>query len=163
MDTMLRHTVDVLITVLLMGVFLHICYTDIRYRLIRNRDIIIILFITSGVLLLHEKYFNYQYTLIVTAIGSVLVLANIVGAGDIKLLAVLVLSFTKGSLLTYLLLMSFCGVILVLIELLMMKIKYRESRGVPYGVAIISSYLLFFHQEFISLIFQQGVVTGREL
>lgn len=163
MGMMLKNVADIFIAILLMGMLLRVCYTDIRYRLIKNKDVVIILVLIAGGLTLHGRPFHYQYALIVLSIGIVLVLINIIGAGDIKLLAVLALSFTPASLLSYLVIMSFSGVVLAIFEVIMMKIKKRRTHGLPYGVAIVSSYILFFHREIIPFLLQQSVVTESEL
>ncbi|CFQ70880.1 prepilin peptidase [Yersinia similis] len=132
------------------GILSRICYTDIRYRLIKNKDILILLILVISTLFILDKPFNYPCALITLAIGFILVTINIVGAGDIKLLAVLALTFPDGIILGYLLVMSILGSILAIIEFIRLRFEKRQSRGLPYGVAIIGSYLFVIYDLFIT-------------
>ncbi|CQJ00192.1 A24 family peptidase [Yersinia frederiksenii] len=132
------------------GILMRICYTDIRFRLIRNHDVFILLICVISTLLIFDKPFNYPYALITLAIGFILVTINIVGAGDIKLLAVLALTFPDGIFFGYLLVMSILGSGLAIIELFRMRLKKQPSRGLPYGVAIAGSYLFVLYDLFIT-------------
>ncbi len=123
-------------------ILIRICYTDIRYRLIKNIDVAFVLLLVIATLLITSQSPNFLAALIIFAIGFILVAINIVGAGDIKLLSVLALTIPRGDVVSYLLLMSIIGVFLALIEFFLRRFnKKHVARGLPYGVAISGSYL----------------------
>lgn len=123
-------------------ILVRICYTDIRYRLIKNIDVAFVLLLVVITLLITNQSINLPAALIFFVVGFILVAVNVVGAGDIKLLTVLALTIPEDSVINYLLLMSIFGVFLTLIELVLRYFRKKHvARGLPYGVAISSSYL----------------------
>lgn len=119
-----------------------ICYTDIRYRLIKNIDVAFTLLLVIATLFVTNQSINFSAALIFFAVGFLLVIINVVGAGDIKLLTVLALTIPAGHVISYLLLMSLFGLFLAVIEIILRRFSKRHiARGLPYGVAISGSYL----------------------
>ncbi len=124
--------------------FIQVCYTDIRYRIINNYTTIIIT-VLSGVLgCLFFGGILWVPALSILFIGFVLSLINLVGAGDIKLLAGLSLSFSSQSTITFLFLTTLAG---LLVALCVLAISHFVAKGynssiktVPYGLAIVGGY-----------------------
>jgi len=77
-----------------------ISLSDLRYRIIRNRDLVLFLLIGLILNLSHDLYLNSTYLIYVTLISLALLILfkGKIGAGDLKLFWVLsfwVQSFTK--------------------------------------------------------------------
>lgn len=120
-----------------------ICYTDIRYRIIKNQAVFIVAAI-SAALAINDGQFPYLVSAtIVFVIGTVVVCMNFIGAGDIKLLAALALVFPLSELPDFIFFVALSGLPLsIIVYILSLCNKERFSRVVPYGVAIVSGYLL---------------------
>lgn len=152
--------VNAVMSIIWMCILFRICYTDIRFRLIKNTDVLIVLGLVVCTLVIYDYPFNFPYALLTLAIGFVLVSVNVVGAGDIKLLAVLALSFSQGIFVGYLFAMSLLGIVLAIIEIVTVKVKKRKSRGLPYGVAIIGSYVFVLCDLLMPNVAQNGNLAG---
>ena len=77
-----------------------ISFSDLRYRIIRNRDLVLLLLIGLAVNLSEDLHLNFSYLFYVTLITLALLVffGGKIGAGDLKLLWVLsfwVPTFTK--------------------------------------------------------------------
>lgn len=77
-----------------------ISFSDLRYRIIRNRDLVLLLLIGLAVNLSEDLHLNFSYLFYVTLITLALLVffGGKIGAGDLKLFWVLsfwVPSFTK--------------------------------------------------------------------
>ncbi|VEI45928.1 flp operon protein B [Actinobacillus equuli] len=77
---------------IMIGLLLTLCWTDLRHRLISNRIIMALLLVTIPFSYLIHGTLFWQPALLCLAIGFILFLFNIIGAGDVKLLAVLMLA-----------------------------------------------------------------------
>ena len=118
-----------------MVLLLFIGVQDVRFRLISNRNIIILFTLVLPMIFLSGSKPNVVLFTSTLILGFILFLANVIGAGDVKLLAVLALSFEDSHFYTFLLIMALIGGFLALIGLLFFHTKTRQS-GVPYGMAI---------------------------
>ena len=77
-----------------------ISFSDLRYRIIRNRDLVLLLLIGLAVNLSEDLHLNFSYLIYVTLITLALLVffGGQIGAGDLKLFWVLsfwVPTFTK--------------------------------------------------------------------
>ena len=77
-----------------------ISFSDLRYRIIRNRDLVLLLLIGLAVNLSEDLHLNFSYLFYVTLITQALLVffGGKIGAGDLKLFWVLsfwVPTFTK--------------------------------------------------------------------
>lgn len=77
-----------------------ISFSDLRHRIIRNRDLVLLLLIGLALNLSQDLYLNFSYLIYVTLITLALLIffGGQIGAGDLKLFWVLsfwVPSFTK--------------------------------------------------------------------
>ncbi len=120
--------------------FFHVCYSDIRYRKIRNTTT---LFIT--LLSLMVGYLTLGKIFIIPAIwvftiGFLLSSLGVIGAGDVKLLAGLSLSLNGEGVTLLLILTTLAGLPVALISATSGYFNAGLQRGVPYGVAIVSGY-----------------------
>lgn len=131
-------------TILFLGIIILlavICYTDVRQRIISNK-VILLLF----VLILPYAYVTFKEVYILNAlftlaVGFLLFSFGIIGAGDIKLLAVLMLTVPTQQIMAFLFLTSFFGFLLIVIGWLFFR-QNIKTQGLPYGVAISLGFLL---------------------
>ncbi|MDO4698900.1 MAG: prepilin peptidase [Pasteurellaceae bacterium] len=123
-----------------------ISWEDITSRTIRNKWVVFL-----GILVLPFSLLAYGEIFVLPAVivllfGFLLFLINIIGAGDVKLLAVLMLATPTEQIPALLFLISLFGLGLIIVGLLFFRQSIRQH-GLPYGVAIslgfIANILLF--------------------
>ncbi|WGE69929.1 prepilin peptidase [Actinobacillus equuli subsp. haemolyticus] len=117
-----------------------LCWTDLRYRLISNRIVMALLLVTIPFSYLMHGTLFWQPALLCLAIGFILFLFNIIGAGDVKLLAVLMLAIPSHFAIFFLFLTACAGLLLIIIGWLFYRQSIRE-KGLPYGIAISVGFL----------------------
>lgn len=119
---------------------IRLSWTDITSRVISNNIILVLLFlvIPFGYLLNGELYITPA--LISLFIGFLLFLFNVIGAGDIKLITVLMLAIPPEQILSLFVFTSFFGLLLIIIGWLFFKTSIKRN-GLPYGVAISLGFL----------------------
>ncbi|MGP1627380.1 MAG: A24 family peptidase [Aggregatibacter segnis] len=122
----------VVITFLLL---LRLSISDIRSRIISNRIVLLLLIVAIPLSLL-----KYQTVFIVPAlctltIGFLLFMLNIIGAGDVKLITVLMLMVPNDEIFPFFFFTTFAGLGLIIIGWLFFRKSIKEN-GLPYGVAI---------------------------
>lgn len=125
-------------------ILLYICYTDMRFRIIRN-EVVMAVFILSLLLVFVMKdnanfEFNIYAPLLILIVGFILNYVNIVGAGDIKLLVALTICLTPENVYKLLLVIALAGLPVAIIAYIVHKIKRTSRCDVPYGVAIAIGY-----------------------
>lgn len=120
--------------------FFHVCYSDIRYRKIRNTTTLLISFLSLGIGSLTPGGIFIIPALLVFTAGFLLSTIGVLGAGDVKLLAGLSLSLSGEEVILLLLLTALAGLAVALITVISRYVKSTGQRGVPYGVAIVSGY-----------------------
>ncbi|WP_392564698.1 prepilin peptidase [Orbus wheelerorum] len=118
-----------------------ICYTDIRYRIISNKQVIVLLIIILLNYLFSNGELSYITAIIFLVIGMILFYIGVVGAGDIKLISVLLLSIPNNEIIDFLTIMALLGLPLALIALIK-KMMTKTKTTIPYGVAISLSYII---------------------
>ncbi|QIM63733.1 flp operon protein B [Pasteurellaceae bacterium Orientalotternb1] len=129
---------------LLLGILvlllIRLSWTDIKLRLISNDIVMALLFcvIPFGYMLNGELYIIPA--LISLFIGFLLFLLNVIGAGDIKLITVLMLTIPSEQILSFFVFTSFFGLLLIIIGWLFFKTSIKRN-GLPYGVAISLGFL----------------------
>ncbi|WP_158784036.1 prepilin peptidase [Pantoea sp. BAV 3049] len=127
---------------LFISLLVHVCYSDIRYRKIKN--------LTTLILSLLALVGGWQYwgkipilpvSMILVA-GFLLSIRGYIGAGDVKLMAGLSLSLDADNILVFIFLTTLAGLPVALIMLLTSRVMRKpEHKTVPYGVAIVGGYL----------------------
>ncbi|VEI57430.1 Flp pilus assembly protein, protease CpaA [Pasteurella multocida] len=127
-----------LLTILLL---IRLSYTDIKHRIISNKIVLILLFV-----ILPLSWIKYGEIFVVPAlisfiIGFILFNLKTVGAGDVKLVSVLMLAIPQEQIMSFFFFTACSGLILIIIG----WIFFRESilkNHLPYGVAISLGFLL---------------------
>ena len=106
--------------IVLVCLLLRLCYTDVRDRVISNRVVALLFFIV--------------------VVGFVLFMLHVMGAGDIKLIAVLMLMIPYEQIIFFFFFTACAGLLLIIIGWLFYRKSIKE-RGLPYGVAISLGFL----------------------
>lgn len=118
-----------------------VCYSDVRYRIISNRLVIILFLIILIDYFLGDGQLSLINALICLIIGMILFYIGLVGAGDIKLISVLLLSLPSYLVMDFVTLMALFGIPLALIAIVQKRVR-KTKATIPYGVAISLSYIL---------------------
>lgn len=118
-----------------------VCYTDIRFRIIHNSIVIAVFIIILANFLIGSGELNYIAALIFFIIGLLIFCFNIMGAGDIKLISVLLLSLPTEQIWDFFILMTLLGLPLAIFALIRKTIT-KSTVTIPYGVAISLSYII---------------------
>ncbi len=138
------------------GAFLGICvilfrlsWTDFKYRIISNKHVLYLLPLTllfSFSLWHHIFWFGALITLIV---GFGLFHLGVIGAGDVKLLSVLMLAIPSPGIINFLFFTSLFGLGLIIVGWIFFRRAIKEQ-GLPYGIAISLGFISFFYLIFTS-------------
>lgn len=132
------------IIILIIWIFLLVsCYTDIKYRIISNYVVIIIFILAILNFAFGQGTLNYGASGIFLVCGLLMFYCRLVGAGDIKLITVLLITIPRDSVLFFLVVIAFLGLPMAIVALVYKHVK-KIKRGVtlPYGLAITGSYIL---------------------
>lgn len=132
------HLLQLVIVILL----LYSCITDILYRKIENLCVVAILLSSIGIAIM-SGHINILIPCFVLIIGFILAITGMIGAGDIKLIVVLVISVPQ-SLLSDLFFAVCCigapvSIMALVLFNLLLKKKYKT---VPFGIAISVGYII---------------------
>lgn len=132
---------------------LWVCYTDIRFRLITNSMVLMVM-VTAIILGLITNKPNTLYALLASVYPALIILTlgffvfclRIIGGGDIKLMAALALALNVPQSVNFVLFSSIFGAVVAVVG---MVISYSAMRakGVPYGVAITMGFLLVIYSD----------------
>lgn len=132
---------DYLLLCLIWLMLIGVCYYDIKYRIIPNKLIIIFFCLILIRFLCTDGNLNYLAAGGFLIIGIVLFYLKLVGAGDIKLISVLLLSLSAAESWEFIIVMIFCGLPLALI-FIVIRLITKKRYSLPYGVAIAAGYFL---------------------
>tara|TARA_Y100000588_G_scaffold75937_1_gene79211 strand:- start:8974 stop:9405 length:432 start_codon:yes stop_codon:yes gene_type:complete len=114
-----------------------ICIFDLYKRRIPNLLIVLLFLVLVSANLIGQLNYHVSSFLVVAVSSLLLWKIGVWGAGDVKLLAVLSLFTSPDFLLTSIVVVLVVGGGVALCELLASKIwSSRETKGVPYGLAI---------------------------
>lgn len=108
---------------------------DIRFRIISNRNIVCLFLLVVSLIMISNTSPNLYLFITVLITGFVLFICNVIGAGDVKLIAVLALSFKTSQFYPFILNTALLGGVLAIGGLIFFRDSIRKQ-GVPYGVAI---------------------------
>ncbi|MDO7253127.1 prepilin peptidase [Helicobacter cappadocius] len=120
-----------------------IFYTDIFFRVISNIQIIFIGLLITFSFFIYDFDFNLWTAFIVFFVGVFVWRFGILGAGDVKLISTLIFIMPYDAISLFLFLISIIGAMIAIFIYICAKFKKIE-KSVPYGVAIMSSFLLLF-------------------
>jgi len=130
---------------------------DVRTFTISNKLVIAVALLAplfwwaSGVPLWPDAAMRVAIAVAVFAALAVAFYIGMMGGGDVKLAAALVLWFPPTATIAFLVLMSIAGGVLTLVVLIAHKMRRREGRPeIPYGVAIAFGGLWLVAQRFLN-------------
>ena len=126
--------------IVLLFLLLRLCYTDVHNRIISNRVVMALLFVVVPLSLLRYQSIFFIPALCTLFIGFVLFILHIIGAGDIKLISVLMLMIPYEQIIFFFFFTAIAGLFLIIIGWLFYR-KSIKARGLPYGVAISLGFL----------------------
>ena len=124
-------------------ILVRVVYTDIRYRVIGNADVLAIL---ASIFVVH--YYNlsglpFKTAGLILLIGGIIWHVGICGAGDIKLLAALSLGVDQQWFLLCFVSMLLLGGVMGISQWCIERWSQRQSlssKGVPYAIPIVVSF-----------------------
>ena len=119
---------------------IRLSWTDIKSRIISNKIVLLSLFVILPLSWLrYEQIFIFP-SIIALIIGFILFSFKAIGAGDVKLITVLLLSLPGDQILSFFLFTTLYGLLLIIIGWLFFK-ESIKNHGLPYGVAISLGFL----------------------
>ncbi|WP_391591407.1 A24 family peptidase [Yersinia rohdei] len=118
-----------------------ICYSDIRYRIISNKFVVTIAITALVLSFITYNTVSIVIPLIALLTGYIIFHFNFIGGGDVKLIAVLLLTLNAGQSLNFILYTAIMGGVVMIIGMLINRDDIQQ-RGVPYAVAISGGFLL---------------------
>lgn len=126
---------------IIMLLLIRLSWTDIKARIISNKIVVcLFLVIIPFSWVIYGSVFILP-ALIAFTLGFLLFSLKIIGGGDVKLIAVLMLSIPRDQIFSFFFFTSFSGLLVIIIG----WVFFRESikhKGLPYGVAISAGYLI---------------------
>ncbi|CNI60100.1 putative tight adherance operon protein [Yersinia massiliensis] len=132
---------NISLIVILVLQLLVICYSDILFRIISNRLIITIAMTTLLLSFTQHNTVSIVIPLLALLTGYTLFHFKLIGAGDVKLITVLLLALTTEQSLNFILYTAIMGGVVMMIGMLINRADIQR-RGVPYAVAISIGFLL---------------------
>ncbi|WP_158297021.1 prepilin peptidase [Vibrio azureus] len=132
-----------------------ICFEDMKYRKIYNKRVLFLLGLLCfkfcfGLLVIGEPIDFHWYGLIIyLAISAGLILLGslgLIGMGDVKLIMIIMPFIGVDNYMDFLFYMTVVGGILAVIQLVVLNRMFEfvgfSSKGVPYAIPIIASYVM---------------------
>lgn len=135
---------DVVILLLYLVVILlliRLSWTDIKGRIISNKIILYLFLVIVPLAWIQYGNIFVIPALIALFIGFLLFSLKIIGAGDIKLIAVLMLAIPSDQVFSFFFFTTFSGLLVIIIGWIFFRKSIRQN-GLPYGVAISLGFLI---------------------
>lgn len=126
--------IDVLVAITIL-LLVTLSVTDIRSRIISNQVVLLLLFAIVPLSLLKYQTIFVIPALCALAIGFLIFSLGAMGAGDIKLISVLMLTIPHNEIIYFFFFTAFFGLLLIIVGWLFFRKSIKEN-GLPYGVAI---------------------------
>ena len=120
---------------------LRVCYTDLFYRKIKNKTVVLILIVSLVSGIIQYGIPSIIFPCVILLVGFLLSSFSLVGAGDVKLLVALSFSLSSEDILRFITTTALCG-LLVVIPVIYICIVKRKKTTVPYGIAISMGYFI---------------------
>ncbi|MDH3003243.1 flp operon protein B [Pasteurella multocida] len=120
---------------------MRLSWTDLTKRVISNNIILLLLVVIIPFSLISYGQIFFLPALVFLFLGFLLFTLGVIGAGDIKLIAVLMLSIPTEQLISFFFLTSCSGLFLIIVGWLFFRESIRKE-GLPYGIAISLGFLM---------------------
>lgn len=140
------YTIYVLVPLLV--VLILICFMDIRYRTIGNHWVIACAILVVLINIIEGREIHFLPAFLLLSIGFILFNFNVIGGGDVKLMAVLALAFEPSNVMLFIYSTAFFGGVIALLALCFFW-KKSMTQGIAYGVAIIAGFIITYYSQFI--------------
>ncbi len=138
-----QQLINDIIILAIWGCLLVSCYTDLTRRTISNYIVVMIFILTILNFIFGLGQLNYSASTIFLMCGLFIFYCRLAGAGDIKLITVLLISIPSDSVLFFLVTITLVGLPLAIIAIIYKFVKRPKGRvTLPYGLAISGSYFL---------------------
>ena len=137
----MKDVVILLLYLVLILLLIRLSWTDIKGRIISNKIILYLFLVIVPLAWIQYGNIFVIPALVALFIGFLLFSLKIIGAGDIKLIAVLMLAIPSDQVFSFFFFTTFSGLLVIIIG----WIFFRESisqNGLPYGVAISLGFLI---------------------
>lgn len=118
-----------------------ICVSDVRHRIIGNKSVVILCIAIFSMTFIGGRVPNVPLALAVLAVGFILFISKLIGAGDVKMVAALALFFSWNEFHRFLFITVLLGGVLALIGLVFFN-KNTKTHGLPYAVAISLGFII---------------------
>lgn len=137
----MKECIILLLNFFIILLLINLSWTDIRVRVISNRVVTLLLAV-----ILIFTYLKYDTVFIFPAlvslsVGFILFTLKVIGAGDIKLISVLMLAIPSFQIMSFLFFIAFSGLLLIIFGWLFFKNEIK-TKGLPYGVAISTGFFI---------------------
>ncbi|HID7510770.1 TPA: A24 family peptidase [Enterobacter hormaechei] len=133
---------DIFIVIYLSLMLIYICYMDICYRRIPNISVICVAILSIIFAMRIDLRIDLVMPTIVIVLGFLASTVRWIGAGDVKLTAALLFSVPAPVQSFFIITVTLCGIPLAAGVLIYNRVKTKKVTTVPYGVAIVASYLI---------------------
>lgn len=137
---MSQNGIILLLYILISGQLAYLSWTDISKREISNKGVMVVAVLAVALSLLKYHDIFLLSAGIALVVGFLLFQFNVMGGGDAKLIAVLMLALPTEQITTFLFLTTFSGLFLIIFGWLFFRKSIKEN-GLPYGVAISFGFL----------------------
>lgn len=129
------------ITFIIYVILIYACYTDLMYRKIKNRCVILAL-IASLCLSISYGDVNILAPTLFLIVGYIFTITGCIGAGDIKLIVALLVGIPDVLIYPFFIMTCIQGIPLALICLIFSMFVIKSNfRTVPFGIAIAIGYI----------------------
>lgn len=129
--------------IITMLILIYLSWKDIKLRIIPHAGLLILSFFVIFSLVICSQWPDLTLALLVLFIGFLFFCFNIIGGGDVKLMALLTLGLPQHTFYEFLLLTAFFGGVLALFGMCFFRRNFMKH-GVPYSIAITAAYFLIF-------------------
>ncbi|MGC6247739.1 prepilin peptidase [Bisgaard Taxon 45] len=130
-----------LLNILVVLLLIKLSWTDLTKRIISNNTVSLLVMVIIPFSFVHHSQIFFLPALCFLFFGFLLFTLGVIGAGDIKLIAVLMLSIPTEQLISFFFLTSCSGLLLIIIGWLFVRESIRKA-GLPYGIAISLGFLM---------------------
>ena len=137
----MKNVIVLLLYLILILLLIRLSWTDIKARIISNKIILNLFLVIVPLAWVQYENVFFIPALIALFIGFLLFSLKVIGAGDIKLIAVLMLAIPSDQIFSFFFFTTFSGLLVIIIGWIFFRESIRQD-GLPYGVAISLGFLI---------------------
>jgi prepilin peptidase CpaA len=129
------------LAMVVLAILLFISLQDISTRIISHKSLLALAITLIPLMYMLQQPVNYLAPVLILIIGFLLFVLNVIGGGDVKLIALLSITLSFQNLADFLMLTAIVGGVAAFVGLVFFRQKTRQH-GVPYATAITLSFIL---------------------